>query len=270
MTTGYYQPISTVLAYPKWVSTASTIPGFSYPGGKVRIRKSIVRYMPSSGRTYVEPFAGRAAPFWLAAATLQFSHWHLNDLRTAAFFYAIISHGGTLEVPEHTREQFERQRIARHSGDPTAILLEPYLSYSGAGYAASYRSANGSPLRHHYQNTLRRAHQILVQAETTITSHDWKQSVADLSADDFAYIDPPYAAAKVHGYRSNDIDHKEMVAILKNASFRWLLSEYYQPMYVEAFGEPIWRKDVQLCSTNFRNNSDHGRARRVECLWRNF
>ena len=258
----------TLSASPVWASTTLTIPGFAYPGGKKRTRNSIVNYMPKVGGTYAEPFAGRAATFWLAATTLQFSNWWLNDLRTAPFLHAIISHGSTLEVPEHTRQEFERQKIARRRGDPIAILLEPYLSYSGAGYAASYRPTKGAPLRHHYQNTLRRANQILIQTQAMITSLDWKQAVADSNADDFAYLDPPYAAAKVHGYGPGDLDYVEMVSTLKNARFRWMLSEYYQPLYVKAFGEPIWRKEVQLCSTNFRH--DGGKEKRIECLWRNY
>jgi len=265
---GFSQNTSTVVASPTWASTTSTIPGFAYPGGKARLAKTLVSFMPRIGGTYAEPFAGRANVFWKAAMTLQFSHWRLNDLRTAPFFHAIISHGSTLEVPEHTRQEFERQKIARLSGDPTAILLEPYLSYSGAGYAASYRPTKGAPLRHHYQNTLRCAHQIMFQTQPTITNLDWKLVVAELNDDDFAYLDPPYAAAKVHGYGPGDIDHIEMVSILIKARFRWLLSEYYQPLYVEAFGEPIWRKEVQLCSTNFRH--DGGKEKRIECLWRNY
>jgi len=259
----------TLSASPVWASsTTSTPTTFAYPGGKARLAKTLVSFMPRSGGTYAEPFAGRANVFWKAAMTLQFSNWWLNDLRTGAFLDAIISHGSTLEVPEHTRQEFERQKIARLSGDPTAILLEPYLSYSGAGYAASYRPTKGAPLRHRYQNTLRRARQILIQTQAMITSLDWKQAVADLNADDFAYFDPPYLAAKVHGYAPDDIDHIEMVEILKNARFRWLLSEYYQPIYVEAFGLPFWTKDMQLCSTNFRH--DGGKEKRIECLWRNY
>jgi site-specific DNA-adenine methylase len=224
--------------------------------------------MPKSGGAYAEPFAGRANVFWKAATTLQFSNWWLNDIRTDSFLNAIVSHGSTIEVPEHTRQEFDRQKSARVSGDPTAILLEPYLSYSGAGYAASYRSAKGSPLRHHYQNTLRRAHEILIQTQATITDFDWTAIVADLNNKDFAYIDPPYRAAIVHGYGPEDVDYAQMISILKNARFRWLLSEYYQPSYVEAFGEPIWQKEVQLCSTNFRH--DGGKEKRIEYLWRNY
>jgi len=59
-----------------------------------------------------------------------------------------------------------------------------------------------------------------------------------------------------------------MVSTLKNARFRWMLREYDQPLYVEAFREPIWRKEVQLCATNFRH--DGGKEKRIECLWRNY
>jgi site-specific DNA-adenine methylase len=91
-----------------------------------------------------------------------------------------------------------------------------------------------------------------------------------LGEDDFAYFDPPYLGAKVHGYTDSDLIHEAMIDALRKARFRWLLSEYEHPLYLEAFGQPFWRKEVQLCATNFRRNDDHGRARRVECLWRNY
>jgi site-specific DNA-adenine methylase len=224
--------------------------------------------MPQIGGVYVEPFAGRANVFFRAASTLQFSQWQLNDIRTAPFVNAILSHGSTIEVPQQTREEFERQRAASQISDPIALLLEPYLTYSGAGYSAGYRPAKGSPLQHRYQNTLRRAHQILIQTQATITNVDWKLAIADLDENDFCYVDPPYLKATVHGYRSDDIDHKEMINVLKNARFRWLLSEYEHPLYMEAFGEPFWRKEVQLCATNFRLSG--GKAKRIECAWRNY
>ena len=265
----FYQQQSTILAHPNWVSSAS-IPGYAYPGGKKRLRKTIVGFMPQRGDTYAEPFAGRGNVFWLAASALQYSHWHLNDLRTAPFFEAILTHGNTIQVPEHTREEFERNKIASMYGDPIAALLEPYLTFSGAGYAAGYRSAIGSPTQAGYERTLRSAHQILIQTQPQITSLDWKCAASELGQGDFAFYDPPYLGAKVHGYGVGDLDHAELVAELKNAKYRWLLSEYHNPLYVDAFGPPFWTKNVQLCSTNFLHNRDHGRARRVECLWRNF
>jgi DNA adenine methylase len=258
---------ATILVCSSRTGTTS-IPSFSYPGGKVRLANKIVSFMPQSGRIYAEPFVGRGSVFFRAASTLQYSCWRLNDTRTAVFFQALLSHGNTVTVPAHTKGEFQRQKAARRYGDPTAILLEPYLTFSGGGYSAGYRSKKGSPLQHRYQRTLRRAHQILTYTQPTITNNDWKMVVSDLGENAFVYLDPPYFGAKVHGYCPADINYEEMVGVLKNARFRWILSEYSQPFYLEAFGEPFWQKDVQLRATNF--SRDGGRERRVECIWRNY
>ena len=269
MSNFYATSLSSVAASPVWTgSTTSTIPGFAYPGGKKRIRNSIVSFMPKVGGTYAEPFAGRANVFWKAATTLQFSQWHLNDPRTAPFLCAIISHGNTINVPEHTRENFERYKVLDKAGDPVATLLIPYFTYNGAGFDACYRSAKGSPTQAGYERSLRSGYSILIQTQAKITAGDWKTVHSELKQGDFALYDPPYLGAKVHGYGADDIDHVEMIDALKHAPYRWILCEYYHPLYVEAFGEPFWRKDVQLCSTNFRH--DCGKSRRVECLWKNF
>jgi DNA adenine methylase len=262
-------------ANPLWIGSTSTLtltklPGFAYPGGKNRLSKKIVAEMPRSGDNYVEPFAGRGNVSFAALTTLQYESWQLNDIRMAPFFNAIVSHGNTIEVPEHTFEEFLSQKQAAVTGDPIALLLAPYLTYSGSGYGAGYRSAKGSPLRHHYETTLRRAHQILGLTQPLITNVDWEKTVADLGENDFVYLDPPYLGAIVHGYGPKDLDHLEMIAILQAAKFRWLLSEYDQPLYRESFGEPFWRKDVQLRSTNFRKDETHGKARRIECMWKNY
>lgn len=260
----------TLAAPALWAgSTTSTIPGFAYPGGKKRIRNSIVSFMPTNGRTYAEPFAGRGNVFWLAATKLQFSNWWLNDIRTSEFFDALLSHGNTIEVPEHRREEFERYNALYKLGDPESILLAPYLTYNGAGYKASYRSAKGSPTRAGYERTLRSAHEILIQTQPTITAHDWKKVHSVLGERDFAFYDAPYIGARVHGYDpAADIDHSEFIHELKGARYPWMLCEYLHESYVDAFGPPFWQKEVQLCSTNFRN--DGGKQRRIECLWRNY
>lgn len=261
--------LSSSAASPIWAGgTTSTTPSFSYPGGKTRLRSTIVSYMPKSGGTYAEPFAGRAACFWKAAKTLQFSHWWLNDLRTSPFFNALISHGDTIEVPPHTRDEFDRKKIAYAAGDPSSIILAPYLTYNGAGYEASYRSPKGSPTQAGYERTLRNAHNILMQTQPKITDHDWKVVHDDLREGDLALYDPPYIGAKVHGYGADDLDHREMIEALRTAPYRWILCEYMHEAYVEAFGPPFWSKAVQLCSTNFRQ--DGGKAVRVECMWKNY
>jgi hypothetical protein len=49
-----------------------------YPGSKGRMAKTIVSYLPMTGNTYIEPFAGRASVFWLAATQLNYQRWWLT------------------------------------------------------------------------------------------------------------------------------------------------------------------------------------------------
>ena len=108
-----------------------TIP---YPGGKGRLARTMVSFLPKHGRTFVEPFVGKGNIFWEAASQgLEYRDWWLNDLATSRFFHAIKHAGHKLKVPTRSRTEYERHREASISGDLNAILLEPYLSFSGGG-----------------------------------------------------------------------------------------------------------------------------------------
>jgi len=112
-----------------------TIP---YPGGKGRLSRTIVSFLPKRGRTFVDAFAGKGNIFWQAVSQgLKYREWWLNDTATSRFFHAIKHAGHKLKVPTRSRTEYERQREASISGDLTAILLEPYLSFSGDGYFAA-------------------------------------------------------------------------------------------------------------------------------------
>ena len=102
------------------------MPAIPYPGGKARLAKQIISFLPPEGRTYIEPFAGRGNLFWAAVeAGLKFQRWWLNDLNTAPFFEAIQTLGDKIEVPPRSRKEFEKQREQFKFGDPTAVLLSP-------------------------------------------------------------------------------------------------------------------------------------------------
>jgi hypothetical protein len=241
--------------------------GFTYSGGKMKLAKYISPFMPSSGRIYCEPFAGLGNLYWRMATTSDYEQWRLNDIRTRPFFRAIGTHGNTVQVPARGHEEFQRQKAAFGLGDPSAILLGPYLSRNGGLYDKGERQDKGSIGADSYERRLRMAHAIVSYTQPTITAVDWKQAVADMEPDDFVYFDPPYADCNVGSYKSGDIRHEELVEELLKAPYKWLLSEYEHPLYAR-LGRPFWRKDVQLRTTNFRD--DGGQGRRVECLWRNY
>jgi hypothetical protein len=70
------------LTCPVWAGPTSA-PAFAYPGGKKRLRNTIIFFMPEAGGIFAEPFAGRGNVTLKAATMLHYSEWWLNDLRTA-------------------------------------------------------------------------------------------------------------------------------------------------------------------------------------------
>jgi site-specific DNA-adenine methylase len=239
-------------------------PRIPYPGAKGRLAPFLVDMMPNSGRRYVEPFVGRGNVYFAAALKLDFFQWHINDISTAKFFRALMETEGKIRIPMRTKMEFEKQRKLYQLNNPKAILLEPYLTFSGGGYKkgdfGGKRSANAMG----YASTLCRCASIMLATHPRVTELDWKNlRLDDLESDDFVFLDPPYLGADVRAYDSR-FDYCEMVSILKRARFKWMLTEYEQNIYLEAFGEPCCRRVVQLACDG------RGNRNRTECVWTNY
>jgi site-specific DNA-adenine methylase len=92
------------------------------------------------------------------------------------------------------------------------------------------------------------------------------------SSHDVVYLDPSYIKhTRKTGAYSETLNYAEMVEILLNARFRWILSEYedeiYAPLTIK-FGEP-----VRIPVHKTMNDSNHYGGKRpevVECIWRKF
>ena len=244
-------------------------PCIPYPGGKGRMAKTIVGFMPQSGNIYLEPFAGMGNVFWTAANVCIFKEWRLNATLTIPFFHAEKTIGNTIEVIDRTKEEYYQLRDAATTGDQRAIALEPFYTFSGGGYK------NGGPSfttkrnvsAGTYQGRMRQCYEILHHTNAVLTAVDWLElGLETLTADDFVYLDPPYKDCDVRAYANDTLDHEKMVSILKAAKFKWLLSEYAHPLYLNAWGEPAFKKEVQLSV----KNQNHGRENRIECLWKNY
>jgi len=239
-------------------------PKIPYPGAKGRLAPTLVSLMPEKGGHYVEPFAGRGNVFWEAASTpLNFTDWWLNDISTAGFFRALQE--CRIKVPERTREEYQKQKTLFAKGNLKAILLEPYLTFSGGGYLKAGFGGKRSATRESYANTLQVCRSLMDDCSPKITSQDWQTMGLDqLTPDDFVFFDPPYFGSDVRAYSSRDFDYPAFVAELKRAKYKWMLSEYRQPFYTKALGQPVFEKEVQLACDR------KGTFKRVECVWRNF
>jgi site-specific DNA-adenine methylase len=244
-----------------------TIP---YPGGKGRLARFIISQLPKEGRSYVEPFVGRGNLFWAAtAAGLQYDRWWLNDTVTIPFFREVKRAGHTLKVPIRCRAEFERQRRAFVSGDSTAILLEPYLTFSGGGYfgagckGSDGMSNNGVSLAG-YERTLRKCHEILHETKPKLSSLDWQEmGLEELGPEDIVVLDPPYPNGNVRSYTDATVDYESLVDLLLRARFKWILCGYAHPVLCR-LGKPYWARDVNLLCIRGQQEP------RTECLWRNF
>ena len=244
-----------------------TIP---YPGSKGRLARFIICQLPKQGRSYVEPFVGRGNLFWAATcAGLQYDKWLLNDTVTIPFFRAIKQSGHALKVPTRCRAEFERQRRSFTSGDSTAILLEPYLTFSGGGYLGAGckggdgKSNNGVSSAG-YERTLRECHKILHQTKPKLSSLDWREmGLEDLGPQDTVVFDPPYPNGNVRSYSDATVDYEALVDLLLRARFKWLLCGYAHPVLCR-LGQPFWARDVHLLCIRGEQEP------RTECLWRNF
>jgi site-specific DNA-adenine methylase len=238
-----------------------------FPGGKARLARTICSFAPRSGVTYCEPFAGRGNVFWTAAGLLKYRRWWLNDMRTAPFFEAIRRVGDKIDVPYRTRNDAhgtkELYRRYRDDDSDEAILLEPFLTYSGSGYhGGGPRGSGAGAGSERYTKALRDCHRIMHAVRPVVTDWDWTKAVARLGPDDFAYIDPPYLTSRTRTYSEDDIDHKRLASVLKKAKFRWILSHYLHPVYLSTLGDPFFSQEMNLFVAK-------GHDIRTECLWSN-
>jgi site-specific DNA-adenine methylase len=248
------------------------MPAIPYPGGKARLAKQIISFLPRKGRTYLEPFAGRGNLFWAAVERgLKFQRWWLNDINTASFLEAIRMHGHKIEVPPRSRREFEKQREAFKHGDPTAVLLAPHLTFSGGLYESCKGGAacgddDGGVSSTGYQRTLRECHRILTRTRPKITALDWRQlGLEKLTQDDVVVLDPPYPNTEVKPYTHETVDYEQLVDTLLRAKFKWILCGYLHPV-LHRLGSPIWARDMQLLCVHIKA----GQEDRTECLWSNF
>ena len=236
--------------------------GFRFFGGKQKLAPEIVELLPKRGRCFFDLFAGRGN-FTLAAmeAGLEFDQWVLNDIRTANFFRALSSHGGTLVVPEKTPAEFARLKQLAMQGDPEAILLAPFFTYDGAGFEfAGLSTKGGCQTPQSYQDRVRRAQSLLSSRNVVITDLDWRECLDKFTVGvhDVVIADPPYMGVDMRAYRYDDICPEELIDVLRKATCNWILCEFRQPLLVADFGEPI-----------LTTPSGYGTDKRVTCVWTN-
>jgi len=200
----------------------------------------------------------------------QFQEWILNDHKTAPFFLALRDIGHTIKVPPRYRREFEKQKQLAADGDQRAIALASWLCFNGGNYGCggSHGQANGGRRTPEAEErNLRLAHKVIAEHKPRITSLDWLDCLEaeQPGPQDLIVIDGPYLDCKTAVYDPENILPVELIAYLQShPDLNWVLCEYRQPLYLHAFGEPAYQKEVQLRTVNFAKSKQE---RRVECVW---
>jgi hypothetical protein len=244
--------------------------GFRFPGGKQDLARQITKYIPRRGRKCVDLFAGRANITLCAMHQgYEYEEWIVNDIRQYQFLCALRDFGDRIHVPDKTVAEYKRLE-ALPRDNPESLLLAPLFTFNGGGWEAGGMTTEGGIRRpESYERNLRGGHRLFNTHNLKITNLDWFDCLdaEQPGPDDAIAADPPYINCNQTAYKSEDICPTELIECLQSASFNWVFCEYYQPLYRVAFGEPVFRKSMQLRSTNFKETG--GQERRVECIWTN-
>jgi hypothetical protein len=245
-----------------------TCPGFPWPGGKIRLAPKILEFVSKSGRKFIDVFGGRANITLRALHDgLQYQEWILNDNRMHKFFHAIKNHGAEFVAMERSQAEYLRcAELAKHD-DPYALTVEAHICFNGGTYTANNVRGDGGGCRKaaSYTKNVRRAAELLNTSDVRISSLDWLDCLKaeNPGPQDCVIVDAPYLGSDVGAYPADSICPTELVEYLRDAPFPWVFCEYAQPLYLVAFGEPAYKKEVQLRSCVVQKLNE----KRTECIW---
>ena len=240
---------------------------FPHPAGKGVSAQPILSQSPiRQGRKFIDLFAARAnITFRAWAMGFAFSEWVLNDKDTS-FLRALGDIGDKVKVPPRSREEFEKQKHLAAGGDQRAVLLAPWLCFNGGTYdtgGPQYSSPKGGRRTpESYARNLGAGHKLFKENKPQITTSDWLDCLEQEQPGpvDLVVIDGPYIECNVGPFEPDSILPIELIEKLKSATFNWILCEHRQPIYLYAFGEPIYQKELFNWKTGRKD-------RRVECVW---
>jgi DNA adenine methylase len=206
-----------------------------YQGSKRGLAPIILRYLPIKMGRLIEPFAGSAAISIACAARCRAKTYWINDFNKplAELLSLIINHPeeladsyekiwlsqeiDTIEHYYRVREDFNR------SHDPKLFLyllarcVKGSVRYNAEGLfnQSPDKRRRGTKPQTMRENIL--GVSMLLRGKAVISSHDYRDVLANVNEDDVVYMDPPYQG--VCGDRDSryftGVSFEEFVAVLK-------------------------------------------------------
>ncbi len=260
---------------------------FPYIGGKFYMVDVILKLIPKH-EIYVEPFGG-SAKVLLNKPPSKVEIYNDYDKKIANLFYVVAFHFDEfyekirwLVYSRAIRREFlEDYRTTKLEklGDVDLAVKTYYLLYTGfggkhlsGGWAYSFTKPEAKPFFNSLE-TLRLIHDRLKNVH--IECSDFRQLLNKVvhRENAFIYLDPPYYGAE-HYYNPDfsEQDHRDLLAILKQAKAKWLLSGYANPLYDEELKD-FYRLEIPTTKHSYgitEQNQRQNRPKTVEVLWANY
>lgn len=278
-------------------------PFLKWAGGKRQLADQIVPIIPSSPKTYYEPFIGAGAILFAK----QPQNAVINDLNTQlCLTYEVIRDNveELIEILQQHKESNETigadyfYKIREVDRDTKAFnnlsKVEKsarmiYLNktcYNGL-YRVNSQGLFNTPYGR-YKNpaiceaeVLRAIHNYFESSNITILNGDFAAAVCDAKKGDFVYFDPPYDSpncTNFTGYQADGFDHTEQLRLrdlmidLTERGVKCLLSNASTDFISEIYSKEVCSKfetKTVKASRNINSNGD-GRGKVDEVLVRNW
>lgn len=215
-----------------------------YPGGKARILKAILDFVPENFKEYREPFVGGGSLFlWLLKTRPELKFW-INDINEdlIAFWSTLKTSGeqlveATLEIKNNYSNgkklyyELKNQNVSELGTFERALrfFILNRITYSGLVDAGGY--SKESFKKRFTENSIENLGQISPRLRNVKITLGNYSPLLDFPGDSvFLFVDPPYETAKPSklygkgGVNGINFDNNNLLIALRECQSDWLLT----------------------------------------------
>jgi len=253
---------------------------FGRQGGKNYQRKEVLSRFPkvNTYNRYVEPFIGAGSIMLNSPKVDQmfasdsdtqvidvfvcFKDVSLEDIRNYSLF---VSKEEFLKIKKSMKETKPTDNVERLKNN-LILLKNSYMCY-GLTYGCKKARSNeyfGIKLKKNAEKIKAKLNEY-----TSITKKDYKEAIEEHDSEDtFFYLDPPYLETDSRGYETGNINHEELLSLLKNIKGKFLLSYNDHPKIKEMYKD--FTVEVIVARQTASKGMQGGSVVMTEVLIRNY
>lgn len=257
-------------------------PLFGYMGGKTKVSKQILNYIPDH-KIYVEPFCGSLA-LLLSKGYKNVSDNNYrevindSDENLISFFMHVrdnyLELFNLIDNIEYSNNAVDIDLYSLDKNDikkAAFYFLKINSSFGGNCYKQKKDIGYGLYAQNHVYAYLNKTLMLKALSERLkncyIFNEDYKKTISRFdSKDTFIYLDPPYF--NTEKYIGNKINYQEFPNFIKGLKSKWILSHYYDDYIKENFND---YNIIHLNHTRFFEKKKKLKRKKVdECIILNY